>query len=475
MSSWASTLGRLVGLQRQPTHFAWTERMGNYALWDAYYTNTIFDSFADGGYRDEINRRLGGAAAADLDGLYNPVRSVVNLYQHVFAGAFGDEIAIEPEEQADSRLVDAVNAIWKTSNLTIKKTDLCRMAARLGCVGVRIVADEQRQRVYLKLEHPRIIRDVELDVRGNVTSIQLEYNVTTGLAEDAQTITIREELTKETFKAWRMSNGHAIAPFDTFSMTDHGPQSVMPNPLGIVPYVLLWHDTDPDAKFGVNCFAHAASPLNRVNSLLSHIDIQVHRTVRAKWLVAANGAAPTEFDLGDMTIAYVNTGAGGSAPVMQPMIANLSLADAVTQTKLQLDLIEDSLPELKATQGKYLAGQSGETIAQLRKPARDLLVLARTNYEDALVRAQSIAVSWGILMGVWDVGTGYGADAAQRAYDEGYEAHRFNDRPIFDDEVPTPDPVAALNPVMPEHALMQPARTFTGTDMPTDPNQGVMP
>ena len=71
-------------------------------------------------------------------------------------------------------------------------------------------------------------------------------------------------------------------------------------------------------------------------------------------------------------------------------------------------------------------------------------MLARTNYEDALVRAQSIAVSWGILMGLWDVGTGTGAESAQCAYDEGYEAHRFNDRPIFDDEVPTPEPVTAV-------------------------------
>jgi len=448
MSSFVATLGRLVGLQRQPTHFAWTERIGQYALWDAYYKNTIFDTLADGGYRDEINRRLGGASAVDLDGLYNPVRSVVNLYQHVFAGAFGDEIVVLPEEQANQALVDAIDAIWKTSNLTIKKTDLCRMAARLGCVGIRIVADEQKQRVYLKIEHPRIIRDVELDVRGNVSSIQLEYDVTTGLAEDAQTITIREELTKESFKAWRMSSGHAIAPFDTFAMVDNGPQSVMPNPLGIVPYVLLWHDTDPDEKFGANAFAHIMPALNRVNSLLSHIDIQVHRTVRAKWLVAANGAAPQEFDLGDMTVAYVNTGAGGSPPMMQAMIANLSLADAVTQTKLQLELLEDTLPELKATNGKYLAGQSGETIAQLRKPARDLLVLARTNYEDALVRAQSIAVSWGILMGLWNVGTGTGAESAQRAYDEGYEAHRFNDRPIFDDEVQDTAPSPA-DPTMP--------------------------
>jgi hypothetical protein len=454
MSSWVSQLGRMVRLQRQPTSFAWTERIGNYALWDSYYSNTVFNSLDDGGYRDEINRRLGGASAVDLDGLYNPVRSVVNLYQHVFAGAFGDEIMIEPQEQADQRLVTAVQSIWKTSNLTIQKTNLCRMAARLGCVGLRIVADEQRQRVYLKIEHPRIIRDVELDVRGNVQSIQLEYDVTTGLAEEAQTITIREELTREYFKAWRMSNGHAIAPFDTLNMIDSGPNSVMPNALGVVPYVLLFHDLDTDDKFGVNAFNHVLPALNRVNSLLSHIDIQVHRTVRAKWLVAASGPAPQEFDLGDMTIAYVDMRSGTTPPMMQAMIANLSLADAVTQTKLQLELLEDTLPELKATNGKYLSGQSGETIAQLRKPARDLLVLARTNYEDALIRAQQIAVSWGVLMGIWDVGTGTGADSAQRAYTDGYEAMRFNTRPIFDDEVPAPDPVADV-PNMP-------------TDMPGD-------
>lgn len=434
MSNWLTAIGRMFRRERPQTDWAWTDRQMMYLLWDAYYDNLIYETVAAGGQRENINANLGNAAAADLGGLYNPVASVVDLYLHCFDGAFGDEIRVQPDGQAQPPLVDAVEQIWTWSNLTIEKQPLCRLAATHGCVGLRVVArndaDPTRRRVYLKPEHPRIIRDVQLDDRGNVQAIQLEYDVTTGLAEQATTITIREELTPETIQTWRVSGGVAT-PYDLVNRRDGGPMAAYENALGVVPYVLLRHMHAGDT-WGRNAFYRARSPIDRLNALLSHIDVQIHRHVKAKWFIAASGAPPTEIDLSDLTVAYVDTRNSTTPPVIEPLVAPLDLSGAISQAQLQLGIIEDMLPELKATGGKFLSNQSGETIAELRKPAEDKIALARANYEDALVRAQQIALSWGILMGLWDVGTGSGSrDAADAAYHEGFEDHRFNTRPLL--------------------------------------------
>jgi hypothetical protein len=81
-----------------------------------------------------------------------------------------------------------------------------------------------------------------------------------------------------------------------------------------------------------------------------------------------------------------------------------------------------------------LSGQSGETIAELRKPSSDLIATGRVNYEDGLIRAQMQALSVGILYDMWDLGTGMGSrEAADRAYMGGFEDHKFNSRPLFAD------------------------------------------
>jgi hypothetical protein len=434
MANWLQAVGRLLRQDQDYTSYAWSDRQYAYLLWDGYYANTIYETLVNGGQRENINATLGNAAAADLGGLYNPVANVVDLYLHVFDGAFGDEIRVEPQGAATVALVDAIEQLWKWSNLTIEKQPLCRFAATHGTVGLRIVArnpaDLARRRVWIKPEHPRTIRDVEMDERGNVEAIQLEYELTTGLAENAQTICIREELTKEEFRTYRMVGGNPV-PFDLTTMEANGPNARYDNALGIVPYVLLRHEYNGET-FGRNAWYKARSPVDRLNALMSHIDVQIHRHVKAKWFIAADGAPPTSIDLDDLSVAYVNTHNSTSTPVVQPLVAPLDLSGAIAEAKLQMDVIEDMLPELKATQGKFLSGQSGETIVELRKPAEEKIALARANYEDALVRAQQIAVSWGVLLGLWDVGTGMGSrEAADAAFHGGYEDYRFNTRPLL--------------------------------------------
>ncbi len=148
--NWLRAVGRII--RRGPTEYttAWADRRALYNLNQSYYDNAVYTPTAEGGQREYINATLGNAEAADLAGLYNPVESVVNLYQHVFGGQFGVDIVPVVEDEA---LQDALLMIWKWSNINVEKQQLCRLPSLHGCCGLRIVAkdsdDPDRRRVYL--------------------------------------------------------------------------------------------------------------------------------------------------------------------------------------------------------------------------------------------------------------------------------------------------------------------------------------
>ena len=426
-ASWFTAIARMITATGNDARPAAADRRAAFDAWQAYYDNSIYEPISGGGQREQVNATLGNAAAADLAGLYNPVAEVVDLYQHVFGGAFlPSDTAPGEDEPTDIRAVarsplvpPALDRVWQWSNLDVAKQQLCRLAPLHGTCGLRVVAvndaDPLRRRVYLKPEHPRVITDVEQDTRGNVTAIILEYEVTEGIGDAQQVIAVREELDKAEFRIYRQNRL----------------SSAEANALGVVPYVLLRH-TDTGDAFGLNAFYRARSPIDRLNALMTHINTQIHDHVKVDWFIAAAGAAPTRLELTGRNVIYVDTSKSTQTPTVLPMVAPLNLADSISQVNMLIGQIENRLPELKATSGVYLSGQSGETIAQLRAPAEHRIGLARTGYEDALIRAQQIALSWGILIGLWDLGTGMGSvEAAERAYRTGLEDHHLNRRPTL--------------------------------------------
>jgi hypothetical protein len=449
-------LNRIITAEGERSYSAWEDRKQAYDLWEAYYHNYIYDATGEGGLRAQINAALGNASATDLAGLYNPIAEVVDLYQHVYGGEFRasdtdkaedepTDIRAQPGREAAPGLLPALDRLWAWSNINVSKQTLCRLPAQLGTCGIRIVAqndpDPARRRVYLKPEHPRIIKDAELDERGNVTAIELEYDQITGLGDQQEVVKVREIMTKEEIGVYRVSGGSVQPLSDT---------SVYPNLLGVVPYVLVPHQSTGDA-FGLNAFYRVRVPVDRTNAQATHLNTQILDHVKVDWLMAMDGVdAPTEIPLTGRRVLWVKLKPGAAPPLVEPLVAPLVLSDAITKLKLDIELIEDRLPELKAVVGKFLSGQSGETIAQLRRPAEDRLALARAHYEDALVRASQIAVSWMILLGVADLGTGQGSrDAADRAYREGREDFTLNRRPLLPPITPKQSAPVAL-PVAPE-------------------------
>lgn len=459
LTSWLGAISRMIDAAGNDARPALDDRIAAFDAFELYYHNQIYEALSAGGRREQVNATLGNAAAADLAGLYNPVAEVVDLYQHVFGGAFrraGDDPGEDQPtdiraESGSAAMLDALDRVWAWSNLNVTKQQLCRLPALHGTAGLRIVAvndpDPLRRRVYLKPEHPRVIRDVEVDARGNVQAAELQYDLTRGLGDAQEVVTVREVLTKTEIRTYRVHQG-GLTAYDVARGVDGGPGARYENTLGVVPYVLLTHQDGGDA-FGLNAFYRARAPIDRLNALLTHINTQIHDHVKVTWAIFASGPAPSSIDLGGRKVVYVDTSRGAQPPSMEPMVAPLNLGDAITQARLLIELIEDRLPELKAVVGRFLAGQSGETIAQLRAPAEQRLGLARAHYEDALVRASQIAASWGVLLGLWDLGTGTGTvEAAERAYQTGLEDFTLSRRPLLPPVTTTTSAQPAARPVV---------------------------
>lgn len=431
--NWLSALGRLARGMPPEAGSAWGDRVSVFNVWAGYVANTIYLPQSEGGQREAINATLGNGESADLVGAYNPCAQIVDAYLNIYGGRFGEEIQID-----NTRLRPHIDQIWQWSMIERQRPLLCRIPATYGTMGLRIVDDVDRIRI--KPEHPSIIRSVEDDAYGNITGIELEYEETRGLGDDAKTLTIREVLTRETLETYRVDIAGGLHPFDVRTWRDDR-GAVQPNTLGVVPYVLVQHEYD-GTIWGKNAFHRIRAPLDRVNALITHTDVLIFRHLNGVLLMAADGPAPTSIDLTGLKVAYLNTTGSTKPPFVEWLVAKLDLPAALAQVLAQIDLIQDSAPETRIMAGKYLSGQSGETVIQLRKAAEEAILLARSNAEHGLVTAQKIALSLGIIRGLWDLGTGTGSkEAADRAYQTGLEDHAFIARPAFRSEARATQPV----------------------------------
>jgi hypothetical protein len=417
----------------EPFDFEWDVRADQFSFNRAMLDNTAYKRSADGGFRELILRETFNIECTDetlLAGYYAPVRSIVDAYQNVFRGTYGQEIRVD--EKVDDRdvnplLADATNSpvrrIWRWSNLDTQKQTMQEWAANLGSVGLRIVGrndpDALNRRVSIQIEHPGAIVDFDEDDRGNITEIELRYTALAGeLGEKRHEVKVREVLSKTEF----------VKEIDGTNVLDANEST---NELGVCPYVILRH-RDDGHEFGRWAYHGSEDIIHGLNWLISNQSESIHKHIWPNWFAAGGGAAPTEFFLGRERVAYVKLEPDTPPPIFQPLVADLDQAGSTEFWNELMARLQERQPELIIGNIKALSGQSGETIAKLLKPAEAVIARARANYEHALIRAVQIGLSEGIRMSLWDLGTGGGStEAADRAYRAGKEDFAFAERPAL--------------------------------------------
>lgn len=398
-----------------------------YAIRDLMLDGSVYGRWGSGGYLSDIQKALGKPCGSDAPPIlpyYNPVPAIVGCYQNALGGRLGEELKLErPDGKPVPKATeDAVSRIWRWTNLDAKLEELTTLVANQGTSGIRIVGEGEgaKARVYLQFEHPSTIADAEEDSRGNLVNVLLRYKTyySPSLGEPYTAVDVEEFIGKERFS--RIINGEEqLEPNEQV------------NTLGVCPYHLMRHSRRTGDFFGRHAYEGSELAIHGINWALSQLDEATARAINETVFMAGAGDGPEEIDLGRLTAMYVKLAAGVPAPELKYIVPQLAIGETGESIIRNVELLYTRQPELILNALKLLSGTSGETLAQVLKPVESAVLRARRVYESSMVASLQIAQSVGVVMGLWNLGTGTGtAEAANRAYDDGQgpEAIRFADR-----------------------------------------------
>lgn len=381
-----------------------------------------------GSYQTSILHALGKPCddAPPIINYYNPVPAIVGCYANALGGRLGEELEVEtPDgEPLQDVVSDAIGRLWKWSGLDTSLETFTTLLANQGSAGIKIVSvGGDSPRVYLRYVHPRDIDDAIEDDRGNLTGVRLKY---AGLSEsplgEQPTVTeVIETLDKERFSI--MVDGVEQLEGDAGV-----------NELGVCPFVLARHTRRHGDFYGRHAYEGSENAIHSYNWALSQLDEATARAINETVFMAGAGDKPSEVQLGRLTAMYVKLTAGIPAPELKYIVPQLAIGEVRDTIVQNIELLYTRQPELILNALKLLSGTSGETLLQVLRPVEAAVLRARRLYEDAKVRSIQIGLSAGIMLGLWNLGTGTGTrEAAERAYDDGQgpEAFRFADRPAL--------------------------------------------
>lgn len=413
--------------------FDWEERRRDYRYADLMYDNQAYLIDASSSQcRANLFRDLCGREMydnAELIPHFNPVASIVDTYQHALRGSLGSEIKVELNgEPLEPALNDAIRLIWKDSRFDGKKEAYQHFAALYGCAGLQIQAvvnDAGEPTVRIVPIPPAQIIDIEESDTGAVSEVLLEYTVLTGpLGEGRESVVYRERLSKDFLQRWKVRD-------------EKGTKVTIPNELGVCPFVLCRHRDKgrmpgQGGELGLSAYHGSDNIIHLINIRASQLGLSIDKALWAKWFIAGGSSAPTEFPFGGTKVLYAKIGQDEPTPMIQAIVEKIDAASAMKQIEWLMKTLIQRQPEMVLDNIDAVSGQSGETIAKLFTPVQSRILTARQQYEHPLIDAIRIALSWGILMKKWDLGTGMGTrEAADRAYQSGAENFNFNDRPAL--------------------------------------------
>lgn len=398
-------------------------------LWSYFLNNGLYDELQLAGYF------LGDET---LKSLRNPAGRVVKFYTDtIWPGRLPDALPLDT--MGNENLVAPISDLWKWSNWQSNKQILALWTAVLGEAYIKIAQPEGKERVYLQNIRPEYVPDgqVDFDAQGNVTYIRVDVPQTRRENDRIVYYTHTEVWDKAAGVArfWLHKQGAetAVARLGTPTseydmMADWG--------IDFVPFVRAVH-TDVGEDRGVGAFLLQLDKINEANRVATDLHAQIFRHNKPKWALRANGVdQATGRALPPPNVATTKNAAGEDVVEMsgekfirlpgtstlEPLVPPLNYADHLAILQDHMAELENDLPELRYFRLQDAPDLSGRAIRLLMAPALASAVEVRGNLEDALVRAQKMALTIGQNAGVWK---GLGN------YEAGDLEHNFHERAVL--------------------------------------------
>ena len=431
-------------LQSPGQYEDWGARATRYAVLWAYYENTAYSNVHSWA---QALRSQDTAVYQYIRNIYNPANRLGAFWQTHLMGGSLDPMAGDGIDEPSALPIDyagpdglsnkfsvAIAELWKWSNWQKRKGIWTLWGSTMGDVGMRIVDDVEKGRVYLSLVDPSTIKSVDADEYGNTKGYTIEEQ-RVNPESPSQMATYTEDCYRDNdLVVWETSlNGKPYAWPTNPAGRNGEPLDMWVEPYGFVPFVVTQH-IDVGLDWGWSEMHAGRGKIREIDDLASMLSDQVRKTVNA--VPVFIGAKPGNVSLSKTAdtdarpqmgreqtpILYIPDPQGG----VDWMVAPIDYEGVLKHMIGIIEEIERDYPELRFDRLRASGEVSGRALQIARQPAEAKVLERRVEYDTSLVKAQQMAVAIGGWRG-YDGYQGFSLDSFGR----GDLQHTIGDRPVF--------------------------------------------
>ncbi len=425
-------------------------RKTRYAILWAYYESTAYRTFLNPWATKYIQDY---ALYKYVRNIYNPSARLAETWVHFLVGGalnldaevsellVGGDLPIvipakTPKESSDALRL-AIAQIYKDSVWQVNKSIWARNGVVKGDTALKIIDDTKRKKVYFEVIRPDIIKELTLDPFGNVKRYELEEeraDPRIGKTGNVKYKEIGERVKDES----ETPGGLGVVRFRTLLNGSpyawNGVAAEWEENYGFVPFIATKH-IDVGFDWGWAEAQPSLSKFREIDNLASALDDQVTKAVKAPFMINAKkpqnevkvqGAQPTserpEPGKEEQPILYIPDPNAKATS----LVTDLNIEAVVKNIAMMLEHLERDFPELQADVFKLGNDSSGRALRTLREPVEARVMERRAAYDDALLRANKMAISIGAQRG-YDGFTSFRAES----YAAGELNHSIGARSVF--------------------------------------------
>lgn len=412
-----------------------------YNLLRQYYVNNAL--------YDEVQRVLWKDAArpAQAKGLRNPAFRVVEFYAaHLWPGTVDSALEIVMSDGANQNVPAAIKQVWDWSNWGSKKQVAARQLPMYGDWFMKVAQtgqDASDKRVFFQIIDPRYVTAFQEDERGYLVYIRIDMprkiNADLGFdmkSEDDWYITEEWDKKNLTFRMWEHKKGLDektdklgdpiinVQPYDQIFGVDfipfvHSKFIDIGEPRGIASYELQIDKIDETNQSVTRLHSMMYRHNRPINALVSNQTDAAGRPLPAP-KIQTNATGEIEIG-GEKLISLPGYD-------IKSVVPALDYEAYMNTINAMMDELADDLPEMTYYKLRDSDQLSGVAISYKMAPAMKRLQEARGNAENALIRADMMALTIGIRSGAFNaMGLGDLGDFAMGSFN-----HSFKDRPLFE-------------------------------------------
>ena len=417
----------------------WNGRLLRYAICWSFYENTAYRNIHNWAVRYKVDYSL----YRYIRNIYNPAGRLGDFWQtHLMGGLLdwdaGDgtvKPSALPIITENELLRPAIAQVWEWSNWQAKKDLYTLYGPTMGDVALKVVDNPQKEKVYIEVLHPRVLKEVYKDSFGHVKSYVIEEQ------RDDPRPTAGDRDVTYTEIAYREGDDviyQTLLNGAPFAWNDIAAE--WKEPYGFIPLVHVPHIDvgDTSGGWGWAEMHKMRSKIHEADDLASKLHDQIRKTVDAMWLfagVAKSKTDPTQSTATSSTdrpdpgreeiLALYSPDANAKA---QPLVADLPIAETGAEIKNVLSELEREYPELQLDIYANSGDTSGRAMLVARQKSETKVEMRRGGYDRGLQDAHQMAVAIAGFRGYLpEVFGRFNLDS----YERGDLDHTIGKRPVF--------------------------------------------